>query len=94
MPLRYEDQLHVLQDLLTNHSTDCCGSISECEQIERLAKSLLTNGNVEQNITAALQEIYTYSQQGAQSGGGVNTHISSHQQQLQQWVNTIQYPLE
>ena len=32
MPLQYQDQVSLLKDILTNHQTDCCGSVSEYEQ--------------------------------------------------------------
>ena len=46
MPLQYQDQVSLLKDILTNHQTDCCGSVSEYEQLERLIKSLLVNSNI------------------------------------------------
>ena len=48
MPLQYQDQVNLLKDILTNQQTDCCGSVSEYEQLERLIKSLMANSNVNQ----------------------------------------------
>ena len=43
MPLQYQDQVNLIKDILTNQQTDCCGSVSEYEQLERLIKSLMVN---------------------------------------------------
>lgn len=88
MPINHEDQIHLLKDILNNHQTDCCGSISECEQLERLIKSLMINTSIDQNIKAVLEEIYNYSQRGINSSD-LDQHIESHQQQLSQWVSNI-----
>ena len=88
MPLQYSDQVNLLKDILTNHQTDCCGSVSECEQMERLIKSLLVNSNIDQNNRNVLEQIYSYSQNGINSTN-LDEHIESHQQQLSQWVNSI-----
>jgi DNA anti-recombination protein RmuC len=88
MPLQYQDQVNLLKDILTNHQTDCCGSVSECEQLERVIKSLLVNSNIDQNSKQVLDQIYSYSQNGIGSAN-LDEHIESHQQQLSQWVNNI-----
>ena len=85
MPLHYSDQVKVLTDILTNHQADCCGSVSECEQMERLIESLLRNDNLEQNSKEVLQQVYDYSQIGVNSTD-LDQHIESHQQELSQWV--------
>jgi predicted Zn-dependent peptidase len=86
MPLQYSDQVNILKDILMNHQTDCCGSVSECEQMERLIKSLLTNTNIDQSNKQVLEQIYSYSQNGKNSAN-LDQHIESHQQQLSQWVD-------
>ncbi|MBB6445751.1 YtzH-like family protein [Bacillus benzoevorans] len=86
MPLQYNDQVNILKDILMNHQTDCCGSVSECEQMERLIKSLLTNANIDQSNKSVLEQIYSYSQNGKNSAN-LDQHIESHQQQLSQWVD-------
>ena len=48
MPLQYQDQVNLIKDILTNQQSDCCGSVSEYEQLERLIKSLMANNNVNQ----------------------------------------------
>ncbi|MFT8322835.1 MAG: YtzH-like family protein [Bacillus sp. (in: firmicutes)] len=88
MPINHEDQLNLLTDILNNHQSDCCGSVSECEQLERLITSLKVNGNIDQNILPILEEIHQYSQKGIQSAN-INNHIGSHQEQLSQWVDNI-----
>jgi hypothetical protein len=88
MPLNHEHQLNLLKDILNNHQTDCCGSVSECEQLERLITSLKVNGNIDQNIIPILEEIHQYSHQGIQSTN-LDNHINSYQGQLSQWVDNI-----
>lgn len=88
MPLSQNDQVTLLTDILTNHQTDLCGSVAECEQLERLVKSLMVNGQIDQNVKSILQEIYYYSQQGAQTAD-LDQHISANRENLSQWVNEI-----
>lgn len=88
MPLNQQNQINLLKDILNNHQTDCCGSVSECEQLERLVKSLMINSEVDQNVKNLLQEIYDYSQTGAQTGN-LDVHIQSNQQRLSEWVSDI-----
>ncbi|MEH7583434.1 YtzH-like family protein, partial [Priestia megaterium] len=28
--------MNILKDILSNHQSDCCGTVAECEQVERL----------------------------------------------------------
>ncbi|MDF1508679.1 YtzH-like family protein [Robertmurraya sp. DFI.2.37] len=86
MPLNQQDQLQLLKDILSNHQVDCCGSIAELEQLERLVKSLMTDSNVDNEV---LEQIYHYSQNGINSSN-LDNHIESHQQQLSQWVNEVE----
>jgi hypothetical protein len=88
MPLSYKNQIELLSDILNNHQTDCCGSVSECEQMERLVKELMVNTNVHQGVKGSLQEIYQYSQNGINSSN-LDGYITSHQNQLSQWVDNI-----
>jgi hypothetical protein len=88
MPLNHEHQMTILKDILSNHQTDCCGTVSECEQIERLVKSLMTNENVQQQVKNVLPDIYAYGQTGKYSAN-LDDHILSHQQQLTQWMNQL-----
>jgi hypothetical protein len=88
MPISQQDQLNLLKDILSNHQTDCCGSVSECEQLERLVKSLMVNPNIDQSAKTVLENIYYYSQHGINSSQ-LDNHIELHQQELSQWVNEI-----
>jgi hypothetical protein len=88
MPLNYEHQMTILKDILSNQQTDCCGTVSECEQIERLVKSLMTNESVQQQIKNVLPSIYAYGQAGKYSAN-LDDHILSHQQQLTEWINEL-----
>ncbi|WP_019154898.1 YtzH-like family protein [Robertmurraya massiliosenegalensis] len=86
MPLNQQDQLQLLKDILNNHQVDCCGSVSELEQLERLVKSLMADSNMNNDV---LEQIYNYSQNGIHSSN-LDNHIESHQQQLSQWVNDVE----
>ncbi len=88
MPLQYQDQVSVLRDILKNHQIDCCGSVSEYEQLERLIKSLMVNSDMNQEAKPILEQIYLYSQGGINSSS-MDHHIESHQTQLGQWVNKM-----
>lgn len=88
MPLNHQDQVTLLKDILSNHQTDCCGSVSECEQLERLVKSLMVNEQVDQNVKNILEEIYAYSQRGAQTAE-LEQHILTNQENLSEWVSSI-----
>ena len=76
----------ILKDILTNHQSDCCGTVSECEQLERIIQSLMNNDQLDASVKSTLSDIYYYSQSGKYSSD-LDQHISSHQQQLSQWVN-------
>lgn len=88
MPLNYEHQLTILKDILTNHQSDCCGTVSECEQLERLVQSLLLNDQVTDDVKSKLNDVYYYSQSGKYSSD-LDQHITNHQNQLSQWVTDI-----
>mgnify|MGYP001950785340 CR=1 FL=1 len=88
MPIDYNDQIHLLKDILQNQQEDCCGSVAECEQLERLVKSLMANANLDQQARAVLQEVYEYSQKGKYSSD-LDLHIESNRQELSNWVNEI-----
>ncbi len=88
MSLSHQDQVNLLQDILNNHLEDCCGSVAEYEQVERLIKSLLANNAVPQAMEPLLHDIYSYSQSGKNSSNS-DSHINAHQEQLSQWVQVI-----
>ncbi|MEH6938016.1 YtzH-like family protein [Bacillus sp. JJ664] len=88
MPLNHEHQLTILKDILTNHQSDCCGTVSECEQLERLVQSLLSNDQITDDVKSKLNDVYYYSQSGKYSSD-LDQHITNHQNQLSQWVTDI-----
>ncbi|MDF2854456.1 MAG: hypothetical protein K0Q87_307 [Neobacillus sp.] len=88
LPLQTQDQVSLLKDILNNHQTDCCGSVAECEQLERLVKSLMVNTQIDQNVKSILQEVYDYSQSGTYTAD-LDQHILSNQDNLSQWVDDI-----
>lgn len=88
MPLSDQDQVTLLKDILTDHQTDCCGSVSECEQLDRLVSSLIDNSNINQNVKSILKKIQTYSQSGIHAAN-LNQHIEASQQSISSWVNDI-----
>jgi hypothetical protein len=85
MSLNYNDQMSILKDILTNQQSDCCGTVAECEQLERLIKSLMMNTAIDQNVKGILGDIYSYSQEGKYTQH-LDNHINSHQNQLSQWL--------
>ncbi len=89
MPLSHHDQLILLKDILTNHQTDCCGSIAEYEQVERLVKSLLVNPSINDQIKPTLEQVYFYSQNGINTPN-LDEHILSNQTNLSQWVEDME----
>ncbi|APH04039.1 YtzH-like family protein [Bacillus weihaiensis] len=88
MPIQYQDQLNLLKDILTEHQADCCGTVAECEQLERVIKSLMMNDQANQNIKDVLQNVYSYSQAGVNTKE-LNEHIQAHQHQLTNWIDEI-----
>ncbi|MRX72706.1 hypothetical protein GJU40_11155 [Bacillus lacus] len=88
MPLEYKHQVGLLRDILSEHEQDCCGTVAECEQVERLIKSLMVHTNLDSNLKPILQDIYDYSQSGRNSSE-LDNHILQHKNELTQWVSDI-----
>jgi hypothetical protein len=88
MPLGYNDQMSILKDILSNHQSDCCGTVSECEQIQRLIKSMLGNEITNEQVKSTLYNIYDYSQ-SAKNTQHLDQHIQTNQQNLSQWVSEL-----
>ncbi|MFN2747597.1 MULTISPECIES: YtzH-like family protein [Bacillus] len=88
MGLNRENQIHLLKDILSDHQADCSGTVAECEQVERIIKSLMANTNLDGNLKGVLEDIYLYSQRG-RSSNSLNDHILEHQDRLTQWVEEI-----
>ncbi|WP_226680556.1 YtzH-like family protein [Sutcliffiella horikoshii] len=88
MPLNYHDQIHLLKDILADHQIDCCGSVAEYEQLERVIKSLMVNNEIDQNVKNILQDIYSYSQGGINSSND-HDHNQLHQSKFTNWIDSI-----
>ncbi len=88
LALSHRDQLTLLTDILYDHQTDCCGSVSECEQLERLVKSLLVNPAVANDMKQTLTDVYSYSQAGKYAQH-LDDHIEAHQNKLEEWVDQL-----
>lgn len=88
MAINHEHQLTVLKDILSEHHLDRSGTVSECEQIERLAKSLIANDAVHSELKQTLSHIYTYSQSG-KNATDLSSHIDQHEQQLAEWMDQL-----
>ncbi|WP_066292158.1 YtzH-like family protein [Bacillus sp. FJAT-29937] len=88
MPISQQDKLNLLKDILNNHQMDCCGSVSECEQLKRLVKSIMMQPGLDPYAQSVLEEIYYYSQHGSITAQ-LDNHIEAHQSELSQWVNEI-----
>ncbi|MCM3770088.1 MULTISPECIES: YtzH-like family protein [Priestia] len=88
MPLNAEHQMNILKDILSNHQSDCCGTVAECEQVERLIQSMLAKGYANTDIQATLQNVYKYTQD-AKSATHLDEHIQTNQQNLSQWVQEL-----
>lgn len=88
MPLNEQDQLSLLQDILKNHQVDCCGTVSECEQLERIIQSLNNNQQINQQVKDILIDVYSYSQQG-QNTDNINDYINNHREDISQWIDNL-----
>lgn len=88
LPIQYSDQVSLLKDILSEHQSECCGTVAECEQLERVIKSLMVNSNTDGQVKDVLEKVYFYSQSGRNSAS-LDQHIESHQSQLSQWIQDI-----
>jgi hypothetical protein len=87
MPINTKDQLTILNDILQNQLDDCCGTVSECQQIQRLIQSILAKTDSMQ-LSTALQDIYQYSQTAVNSPD-LDGYVSNNQHQLSSWIDTV-----
>ncbi len=87
MAINHEHQLTVLKDILSEHQLDRSGTVAECEQIERLAKSLIANDAVHSELKQTLSHIYTYSQNGKTQLIFLHTSINMNNNSLNGWIN-------
>ena len=90
LPITQQDKMNLLVDILTNQQEDCCGSFSELEQLQRLVKTLMSDGNLTTDEKQILNEIYRYTQAGMNTNN-LDDHIESHQQRLSQWVDSMNH---
>ncbi|MFD2630476.1 YtzH-like family protein [Oceanobacillus kapialis] len=90
MSLTTNDQLALLLDLLDEQSGECCGNVSEYQQIKRLVHSMLKNDQLNgTQLAEVLPDIYDYSNQGERVTN-VPEHITAHQDNLAQWIGEIE----
>lgn len=88
MPLNQQHQLSILQDILKNQQLDCCGTVAECQQMQRLIQSLLGYSQNTPEIEDTLLAVYSYSQHG-KNAKNLEQHISAHKDDLSIWINSI-----
>lgn len=88
MPLNVNDQISVLTDILQNHKIDCCGTISECEQIERIIQSVIQNEHLNFENKQMLLDIYQYGQKG-KGVKSLDNHIATNQDNISQWIDNL-----
>lgn len=90
MVLTTHNQLQLLQDILTEQNDDCCGEISEYQQIKRLVQTMIANNSIsDEQLLQLLPEIYNYGRQG-EIAQNDEEHIVSNKTNIQTWVNAIQ----
>lgn len=65
-----------------------CGTVAECEQVERLIQSMLAKGYASTDVQATLQNVYKYTQD-AKVFAHLDEHIQTNQQNLSQWVQEL-----
>jgi hypothetical protein len=88
MPLNYNDQVQLLSDILRNHTYDNCGTSSECQQLHRLANTLLQNPNIDSATREALQNIRDYGMTGS-THEQLSDHISSNSTYINTWIDSL-----
>lgn len=89
MTLTIQHQLGLLRDILDEHSGECCGSVSECQQIIRIVESMLHNDSVyDEQLLHLLPEIHAYGRQG-EASENMEGHIAFHKENLDIWINAI-----
>jgi glutamate synthase domain-containing protein 3 len=81
MPLNAEHQMNILKDILSNHQSDCCGTVAECEQVERLIQSMLAKGYASTDVQATLQNVYKYTQDAKSAA-----HLDEHSNQSTKFI--------
>jgi hypothetical protein len=88
MPLKYNDQLQLLSDILRNHSYDNCGTSSECQQLHRLANMLMQDSNLDPATRDVLQNISDYGMTGS-NHEQLTDHITSNHNYISTWIDSL-----
>ncbi|WP_096436213.1 YtzH-like family protein [Alteribacter populi] len=86
MSMNYHHQLQLLVDILKNQDTEHFGSKDEYAQLERLARSLLKNTEVQEEVKTLLTTIEQYSHEHQADG----TFNALNSEEIQQWVQGIE----
>ncbi|WP_164668320.1 YtzH-like family protein [Virgibacillus doumboii] len=90
MTLTVHNQLRLLQDILSEQTEDCCGEISEYQQIKRLVQAMMANNSIsDEQLLQLLPEIYNYGRQG-EIAHNDEEHITTNKDNIETWVNAIQ----
>ncbi len=90
MTLSVNNQLTLLYDILDEQQADCCGSVSEYEQIIRLVESMVRNNSItNEQLLSLLPDIYHYGRQGV-SAQNLPDHITAHKKNMDDWINALQ----
>ncbi len=90
MTLTVHNQLRLLQDILSEQTEDCCGEISEYQQIKRLVQAMMANNSIsDEQLLQLLPEIYNYGRQGEIAQNDAE-HITTNQENIETWVSAIQ----
>ncbi|GAA0433674.1 MAG: YtzH-like family protein [Bacillota bacterium] len=89
MTLNVNNQLTLLKDLLDEQKLDCCGNVSEYQQITRIVQSLMNNSNVtDKQLMQLLPEIHYYGKEGEKTQD-IEQHITANNDNLNNWINAI-----
>lgn len=90
MTLTIHNQLRLLHDILSEQTEDCCGEISEYQQIKRLVQAMMANNSIsDEQLLQLLPEIYNYGRQG-EIAQNDEEHITTNKDNIENWVNAIQ----
>ncbi len=88
MTITARDQIGMIREILYNHKTDCCGQVSEYQQIQRLIQSLVAKGSLNEQEKQTMYDIYQYTQTGV-NGRNIDNHITNHDESLGKWIHEL-----
>ncbi|ASK62915.1 hypothetical protein CFK37_12560 [Virgibacillus phasianinus] len=87
--LTVNDQLMVLQDILTEQSEEGSASVAEYQQIKRIIQTLMAKETItNEQLLALLPEIYNYGLQGEQAQNP-EEHIITNKNNIESWTALI-----